>query len=150
VTESFAAAKDRKVVSRATAESLGAVSHMMIDKARRRVVAIVIHEKRQRYIVDWKNVTGFGSDAVIIKSEDSLREPANDQEQAAVDGKLELIGKRTLSESGTEQGSIVDVEFDPDTGKLDALLIAEDRLPATDLLGVGSYAAVLKQSRSEA
>jgi uncharacterized protein YrrD len=150
VTDSFREAHGRKVVSRATAEALGELSHMVVDSSRRHVSAVVVSKgKKHAFVVDWEHISGFGPDAVMVESEDTLRPPADEHEQKAVDGKLELVGKRVLSERGNEHGSITDVEFDPDSGDVDSVLIGEERIPATDLLGVGSYAAVLAGSHDD-
>ncbi len=150
MTDSFREALGRKVVSRATAEALGELRHMVVDTSRRHVVAIVLNKgKKHAFLVDWEHISGFGPDAVMVESEDTLRPPADDQEQAAADGKLELVGKRALSETGNEQGPIADVEFDPDSGSIGSVLVGEEQIPATDLLGVGSYAAVLAGSHDD-
>jgi uncharacterized protein YrrD len=152
VTDSFKDAHGRKVVSRTTAETLGELRHMVVDTSRRHVAAIVVNKgkgKRHAFLVDWEHVSGFGPDAVMVESEDTLRPPTDDQEQAAADGKLELVGKRALSEKGNEHGPIADVEFDPDSGNIGSVLVGEERIPATDLLGVGSYAAILAGARDD-
>jgi uncharacterized protein YrrD len=150
VTDSFKDAHGRKVVSRTTAETLGELRHMVVDTSRRHVAAIVVNKgKRHAFLVDWEHVSGFGPDAVMVESEDTLRPPTDDHEQAAADGKLELVGKRALSERGNEHGPIADVEFDPDSGNIGAVLVGEQRIPATDLLGVGSYAAIIAGSRDD-
>ena len=143
MTDSFRAAEGRKVVSRATAETVGVLRHLIIDAAGHQIVGLVVKEKRRSLLVDWEHVNGFGVDAVMVESEAVLRAPADDREHAAVKGTLDLVGKRALSEMGNERGSIVDVEFDPGSGVLGSVLIGDDRVPATVLLGVGSYAAVL-------
>jgi len=150
VTDSFREAHGRKVVSRATAEALGELSHMVVDSSRRHVSAVVVSKgKKHAFVVDWEHISGFGPDAVMVESEDTLRPPADDHEQETVDGKLELVGKRVLSERGNEHGSITDVEFDPDSGDIGSLLVGEERITPTDLLGVGSYAAVLAGSHDD-
>lgn len=150
MTDSFREAHGRKVVSRATAEALGELSHMVVDSSRRHVSAVVVSKgKKHAFVVDWEHISGFGPDAVMVESEDTLRPPADDHEQETVDGKLELVGKRVLSERGNEHGSITDVEFDPDSGDIGSLLVGEERIPPTDLLGVGSYAAVLAGSHDD-
>ena len=150
MTDSFREAHGRKVVSRATAEALGELSHMVVDSSRRHVYAVVVSKgKKHAFVVDWEHISGFGPDAVMVKSEDTLRPPADDHERETVDGKLELVGKRVLSERGNEHGSITDVEFDPDSGNIGSVLVGEERIPATDLLGIGSYAAVLAGSHDD-
>ena len=73
----------------------------------------------------------------------ALRPPADERERAAADGKLELVGKRALTERGNELGTVDDVTFDPRTGALETLQVGDREIPAGSLLGSGSYAAVL-------
>jgi sporulation protein YlmC with PRC-barrel domain len=83
----------------------------------------------------------------MVGDEADLRPPSDDREQAAAAGKLELVGKRALSERGNELGELDDVTFDAGTGFLEDLLIGARRVPASSLLGCGSYAAVLDESQ---
>ncbi len=143
MSESFRGCVGRKVVSRASAKELGAVSHLLVDAERRRVAAVIIGRGKKAQLVDWAGVSGFGPDAVMIGDEGSLRPPGDEREQAAADGALELIGKRALSERGNELGKVDDVAFDAGTGALQDLLIGDRRIPASALVGSGSYAAVV-------
>jgi len=83
----------------------------------------------------------------MVVDEGALRPPSDDRERAAAAGKLELVGKRALSERGNELGELDDVTFDADTGVLEDLLIGARRVRAGSLLGSGSYAAVLDESQ---
>jgi sporulation protein YlmC with PRC-barrel domain len=146
VSESFRGSSGRKVMSRASADELGSVGHLLVDAQQRRVAAVVIGSKKGQ-LVDWAQLSGFGPDAVMVVDEDALRPPADDRERAATEGSLDLVGKRALSERGNELGQIDDVTFDADTGALEDLLIGDRRVPAGSLLGSGSYAAVLDESQ---
>ncbi|MGD0811379.1 MAG: PRC-barrel domain-containing protein [Acidimicrobiales bacterium] len=146
MTESFKRSAGRKVLSRSSAKELGSVNHLLVDAQQRRVSAIVIGRGKKAQLVDWEQLSGFGPDAVMVVDEGALRAPADDREHAAAEGKLELVGKRALSEGGTELGKLDDVTFDTDTGALEDLLIGDRRVPAGALMGSGSYAAVLDDS----
>jgi len=147
VSESFRGSSGRKVMSRASANEVGSVGHLLVDAQQRRVAAIVIGHGRKAQLVDWAQLSGFGPDAIMVVDEAALRPPADDRERAAVEGSLELVGKRALSERGNELGQIDDVTFDAATGALEDLLIGDRRVPAGTLLGNGSYAAVLDESQ---
>jgi sporulation protein YlmC with PRC-barrel domain len=134
-------------MSRASANEVGSVGHLLVDAQQRRVAAVVIGNGKKAKLVDWAQVSGFGPDAIMVVDEDALRSPADDRERAATEGSLELVGKRALSERGNELGKIDDVTFDADTGMLEDLLIGDRRVPAGSLLGSGSYAAVLNESQ---
>jgi len=122
------------------------VSHLLVDARQRRIAAVVIGRGKKVQLVDWAQLSGFGPDAVMVVDEGALRPPADDRERAAAEGKLELVGKRALSERGSELGELDDVTFNADTGVLEELVIGDRSVPAGSLLGSGSYAAVLDQS----
>lgn len=145
MSESFKRSAGRKVLSRSSANEVGAVSHLLVDAQQRRIAAVVIGRGKKAQVVDWAQLSGFGPDAVMVVDEGALRPPADDRERAAVEGKLDLVGKRALSERGNELGELDDVTFDPDTGTLEELLIGDRRVQAGSLLGCGSYAVVLDQ-----
>jgi sporulation protein YlmC with PRC-barrel domain len=146
VSESLRGSTGRKVISRANATELGVVSHLLVDAQRRQIGAIVIGRGKKARLVDWGQLTGFGPDAVMVSDEGALRPPADEWERAAAEGRLELVGKRVLSERGNELGKLDDVTFDTDTGALHDLVIGDRLVPAGTLLGSGSYAAVLDDS----
>ena len=83
----------------------------------------------------------------MVIDEGALRQPSDDRERAAAEGKLELVGKRALSERGNELGKLDDVTFDAETGVLEDLVIGIRRVQARSLLGSGSYAVVLDESQ---
>ena len=147
MSESFRRSAGRKVLSRASAKELGAVSHLLVDAQQRQIAAVVIGRGKKAQLVEWEHLSGFGPDAVMVVDEGALRPPADDRERAAAAGRLELVGKRALSERGNELGRLDDVTFDADTGALEDLLIGDRRVPAGSLLGSGSYAAVLDESQ---
>ena len=147
MSESFRGSVGRKVVSRSSAKELGSVSHLLVDARQRRIAAVVIGRGKKAQLVDWTQLSGFGPDAVMVVDEGALRPPSDDRERAAAEGKLELVGKRALSERGNELGKLDDVTFDADTGVLEDLLIGARRVHAGSLLGSGSYAAVLEESQ---
>jgi sporulation protein YlmC with PRC-barrel domain len=148
VSDRFAAASGRKVVSRASAEELGKLSHLVVDVERRQVTSLVVGKGRKALLVDWEHVGGFGPDAVMVSDESALYEPRDDHEQAAADGKLELVGKRALSDMGSDLGEVSDVVFDPATGALETVVLADREEPAAALLGAGSFAVIIRAPAS--
>jgi uncharacterized protein YrrD len=149
VSESFQNSAGRKVVSRASAKELGSVSHLLVNARQRRVAAVIIGRGKKAQLVDWAQLTGFGPDAVMVTDESALRSPSDDRERMAAAGKLELLGKRALSEQGNELGELADVTFDADTGVLEDLLIGSRRVPARSVLGSGTYAVVVDESQED-
>ena len=88
MSDRFAAASGRKVVSRKSAEGLGTLAHIVVDVKRRQVASLVVGKGRKALLVDWEQVSGFGPDAVMVVDESALHPPRDDRENAAADGKL--------------------------------------------------------------
>lgn len=143
MSDSFRAATGRKVVSRASAQDVGTLGHFLVDATERRIAAVVVGRGKKAQLVDWEHVSGFGADAVMVSDEGALRSPSDDRERAGADGKLDLVGKRVLTDRGNELGTLDDVTFDPETGVLQTLRIGGREMPAPSLLGGGSYAVVV-------
>jgi sporulation protein YlmC with PRC-barrel domain len=144
MSDRFAAAAGRKVVSRATAEELGKLAHLVVDVKGPRVASLVVGKGRKALLVDWKQVSGFGPDAVLIADESALHPPRDDRERAAADGTFELLGKRALSDMGTDLGTVSDIVFDPATGVVETLVLGDREQPAASLRGAGSFAAIVR------
>ena len=150
MSDSFRRAAGRKLVSRSSAGEVGAVTHFLVDAANRRIAAIVVGGGKKARLVDWADVTGFGPDAVMVSDEAVLRPPLDERERAAADGKLEMVGKRALTERGNELGTVDDVTFDPGSGAVEALQLRHREVPTGSLLGSGPYAVVLDASQEPA
>jgi uncharacterized protein YrrD len=144
MSERFAAASGRPVISRTTAEELGKLAHIVIDVKRRQVASLVMGKGRKALLIAWEQVSGFGPDAVMVADESALQEPRDDREQAAANGKLELLGKLALSDAGNNLGTVTDVVFDPDTGAIESILVDGREEPAASLLGAGSFAVIVR------
>jgi sporulation protein YlmC with PRC-barrel domain len=145
MSETFRSALGRKVVSRASAEALGTVSHFVVGDDHKRVAAIVLGKGRRARIIDWGQLSGFGPDAVMVIDDGALRPPVDDHDRAASRGQSDLLGKRALSELGDELGHVDDVVFDPVSGELVLLVIGEQEHPVSSLFSNGPYAAVISQ-----
>ena len=145
MSERFAAASGRKIVSRTSAEELGNLAHIVVDVKRRQVASLVVGKGRKALLIDWEQVSGFGPDAVMVADESALHPPRDDREHAAASGKLELVGKRALSDMGNDLGTVTDVVFDPVTGALENLVLGDRETPAASLLGVGSFAVIVRE-----
>jgi uncharacterized protein YrrD len=149
VSDRFTAVRGRKVISRASAEELGSVSRLVLDSAHRRIGLVVVGKRRNTRLVSWEDLSGFGADAVMVGQDEALREPRDDHEQAAAKGDLELVGKLAISDLGNDLGKIEDVVFDPDSGLLESLIVGEGEQLSGPVLGVGSYAVVVRADDTE-
>jgi len=137
-----------KLVSRASAEVLGQVGHLVVAVDGPRVAAVTVGTGKKATLVEWSRLSGFGADAVMVGDDEAVRPPTNDQEQRAADGKLEVLGRRALTDAGHLLGVVDDVTFDPLTGVLIEIVVGEQRVPASAFRGAGSYAVVLAADRT--
>ncbi len=150
MSERFAAAAGRKVVSRASAEALGELAHIVVDVKSRAIGSLVVGKGRKAVVVAWAQVSGFGPDAVLVADETALQAPCDDRERDATSGKLDLVGKRALSDMGNDLGTVTDVLFDPETGAIESIIVGDRDEPAASLLGAGSYAVILREPAAPA
>ncbi len=138
----FTDAKGRKVVSTSSAETVGKLDEFVVDPRRRVVVAVELKKTDSGDTLMWSDIVGFGADAITVTGADTIRDQT--PEVAALAGKdHRVLGKRILSAAGDELGKIDDVEFDPDTGGLQALLTGDLQIEGDRLIGIGSYAVVV-------
>lgn len=137
--------RKRDVVSTADAETVGRVADVVVDPDPARIVALRLDKVAgdARY-VSWQDLQAFGQDVVTIPSHDVLRQPENDRERK-VGKDFAVLGKRVLTDAGRELGTVSDVEFDPETGRVTALLTDREQIDGARLRGIGTYAVVVRR-----
>lgn len=136
----------RQVVDTTTAETVGQVDTLVLDPVERRVRAVVVRGADPG-LLDVEEVAAFGKDAVTVEGREALRRPRDERDEGAADGELDPLGKQVLTEDGDLLGVVADVEFDAETGAVDSIVMADDRLAAGRLLGVGPFAVVVRARR---
>jgi uncharacterized protein YrrD len=140
----FSQARKRAVVNTATATRVARVDGFVVLPAPARVALLRLGKvSGHGTLLAWEDVQGFGPDAVTVATDAVIRPPRDHLEQRAEDNDLEIIGKRLLSEQGTELGTVTDVDFDPETGAVTSLITKTDTVAGQRLIGLGGYAAVV-------
>jgi|BarGraNGADG00212_1021973.scaffolds.fasta_scaffold102430_1 sporulation protein YlmC with PRC-barrel domain len=138
----FSEASGRTVVSTSTAETVGQVAEFVIDPQSHSIVALTLKKTPKGDTVLWGAISAFGADAVTVPGAEVLLD-AN-KAVVALSGKDQrLVGKRVLNTAGEDLGAVTDVEFDPATGVLTALTLASGAIGGDQLVGIGSYAAIV-------
>lgn len=143
---SLADAMGRDVMSRATAEKLGALSGAVLDVPSRQIVSWQIGTGRRALVAEHAAVRGIGDAAVVIDQQSSARAAASPAEVATVKGNRPLLTARVLTDAGEEIGPVEDVEFDPASGAVLSVTVPGGRIPADRLRGLGGYALVVATS----
>jgi uncharacterized protein YrrD len=147
MTLRFTQAQHTPVYSKSSADQVGRVTRYVIDTAVRRIAAVhVAGRRRKALLVDWANVVGFGPDAVVIEDSSHLHPPRGDLEERVAAGRLDLRGRRVLTDAGFDIGALVDVEFDEATGTIERLETARSRVRGAGLLTIGPYAVIVSQA----
>lgn len=136
----------RTIINTSTAESAGKVEGFVVDPAAHKIVAIMSGDG----VIDWSDTGGIGPDAVTSAGEVGAREPSTDLEKRVADGAGDPLGKPVLTEYGFGLGSVTDVDFDPETGAVNRLILADDDLKGSRLLGIGSYAVMVSSDTTAA
>ncbi|SDM94358.1 PRC-barrel domain containing protein [Streptomyces wuyuanensis] len=134
----FTQAKGRNVIALTTAESLATVTGIAIAPAPARIAAVRVKTRGPGTQVTWNDVHSFGPDAVTVRTPDTIQ---GDQDTTApTDKHHDPIGKRLLTETGQNLGSLDDIDFDETTGHIKRLIMAGQDIPGERLLGAGTYA----------
>lgn len=136
----FSQAHGLPVISAADAASLGTVEDLTIDAHTTSVACLRLSAASgPDGGVSWDAVEAVGPNAVIVRSR-----PAAEAEPANVPVHHEAVGSRVLTEHGAEHGTVKDIAFDPRSGRILTLYTALGEIPGERLMGLGSYALVVR------
>ncbi|MEU4656889.1 PRC-barrel domain-containing protein [Streptomyces sp. NPDC023723] len=124
------------VVTLADAAELGTVTSLAVDAAAGTVTHLRVRGRRRRQetVLPWAALHAVGPDAVLVRSADPAGPvPPHDP-----------VDSRVLTDAGDEAGTVRDLVFDPDTGRVLRVVTAYGDIPADRLLGLGDYALVVR------
>jgi sporulation protein YlmC with PRC-barrel domain len=132
------------VMDTSTATKIGKVQAPIVDPVLQRVVGFRVKKsKGNGDVVLWAALAGLGPDALTVDSSDRLAVPPKDLKERST-SKLDLLGRRVLTEYGHELGKVRDVEFDPADGRVTSLMLKDAFVDGERLLGIGSFAVVVR------
>ncbi len=138
----FSEATGRKIVSTATAETVGKIAGFVVDPATGTVLAVRVKKATSGDTLLWIDITAFGADAVTVAAAERIT--AADAAVAALSGKNhQIVGKRVLTSAGDELGTVSDVTFDGASGAVTRLQLDHGEVAGVRLHGVGSYAVIV-------
>jgi len=144
-------ADGRPVLSRASAETVGELRHVVVDVGAHRITALHVSGRRRKAeLVAWTDIVGFGPDGIVVTGEDALRAPADDHEKAVVGGDLDLDGRLVIGDDGNAVGALTDVVFDEATGEITAIVCGEDEIAGGLLRAAGPYCVVVRAATEPA
>lgn len=131
----------RPVVSAADASHIGTVAGLVVAPEEALITAVRLDGvKGGGDVIAWADVHAVGPDAVVVGAASAARFASTDSSESQ-----DLLGKRLLTELGDAAGTLADVAFDPESGLIHTLHTSRgDRVPGLHLLGIGSYAVVIR------
>ncbi|MET0919958.1 MAG: PRC-barrel domain-containing protein [Acidimicrobiia bacterium] len=145
---SLSALIGQDVIARDTATRLGTADGVVVDAETRRIVAVQLGTKKSSRFVSWEQIRGIGTDAVIIESADAPHDADGPLEARAAGGHASMLGKLVLDDDGDALGTVDDVAFNESTGTVDGVRVADRDLDGDRLLGIGSYAVVVRSDHT--
>jgi uncharacterized protein YrrD len=147
MSELLSTSHGRKVLSREDAEKVGEVKSVLFDHRLQRIESLhVSGGRRKALLAAWDDVVGFGPDAVVVTSEEQLRE-AQDDESDAVRRKAGPVGALVVDDLGDRQGVIVDIRFDPESCAVEAILGDGEEWQPSEVCALGSFGLVVRHRR---
>ncbi|MEV0253794.1 PRC-barrel domain-containing protein [Streptomyces sp. NPDC050732] len=132
----------RPVVSAADATHIGTVAGLVVSPPEEALITAIRLNgvKGGADVVAWADVHAVGPDAVVVGAASAARFASTDSPESQ-----DLLGKRLLTELGDAVGTLTDVTFDPESGRVHTLHTSRGhRVPGSHLLGIGSYAVVIR------
>lgn len=131
------------VVDLSSATTVTHLADVAIDATTQRVLGFTVHKAVDGHDwLAWDRAHAVGADAATVSDTSAFT--------TVPEGALLLkgsgaLGRRVLSAEGVELGTLADVDVDPETGAVLTLILADGAtVAAEDLLGVGSYATVIR------
>lgn len=139
----FSEAHGHKVVSTASAETVGRIDSFVVDAPARQVLGLALKKaKGAGDTLPWASIAAFGTDAVTVADDAAVVSPEGRLKDLQ-DKRFSVEGKRVLTQAGVELGVVKDVDFDPTDGTVRALLTDREEVAGSRLVDVGSYAVIV-------
>ncbi|MGQ0845361.1 MAG: PRC-barrel domain-containing protein [Sporichthyaceae bacterium] len=139
----FGQAGKHDVVDVSEAATVARVEALVVDTGPARVVALRLGKAGDADVVAWSDLKAFGPDAVTVPSANVLRTASGDERLLCHEDR-DLLGKRALTQTGNSLGTVLEVEFDPDTGEVTTVRTDAGELAGERLTGLGTYAAIFR------
>jgi sporulation protein YlmC with PRC-barrel domain len=139
----------REVVDLETASVLGQIDDAIIDSTTKSIMGFKVRKTAgPNDWLDWGSISAIGADAVTVQSALLFAEQPVDKGRLLLGD--DVIGGRVLSDLGVSMSAVSNVEFDAVSGRLTSLTLREGpSIAASDLVGAGTYAIVLKHQKTE-
>ena len=112
-----------QVISQQSAKALGKVLDLVFDHDADECVALVLKERGflglgSAQVVPWNEIVSIGKDAVMVKDDESVVNPADHGRlQDVMEREAHLSGTRIVTDDGRDVGTFAEIYVDETTGK---------------------------------
>ncbi len=140
----FSEASGHKIVSTSTAATVGKIDEFVIDPSGPSVVAFGVKKTESGDTLRWSDMTAFGADAVTVDDPAKITDGGGDDLAPLLGKSNHVLKKLVLTTAGDELGKVKDVDFDPSSGSVTALILDSGEVSGKRVVGIGSYAVVVE------
>ena len=140
--------KGQRVMTVAGAEQVGSVRRLVIDPDSARVMALQLDRAAEgRSLLPLDQVKSIGPDALMIDQPDALVEPRAEDVERIDAGTYDMEGKTVYDERGDAIGTLEDVEFDAESGRVTRLHVDGHMVTVDRLVAIGPDAVIVPAPR---
>jgi len=128
------------------ANDIGLVKHFAVSPSGDRIERVHVDGRGKHAVfVDWDDLESFGGDRVMVTQSSAIAESDNQRDGDIARGSIDILGSRVLDTAGFEHGTVADVDFDGDSGKIESVRTSGgDSIDASKIRSLGSYALVVE------
>jgi uncharacterized protein YrrD len=139
-----------RIVSKASAETLGSADGVVVDPGSRRIVAVRTGKGRKARVIPWETLSGVGDAAVVVEHDDAVRSPDEGREHDQATDAVKVLGGLVLSDRGNEHGTITDLVFDPASGAVEEIRTSRSTtITGERIRSIGRYAWIVAAADDE-
>lgn len=113
------------VISLEEGQQIGVVKELVVDPAGKRVAALIIDQKgwfREQRFIPYHKINSVGNDAITIEMTSGVERTASFPEIISLlKDRVEVVGARIVSESGSVMGFVDEYYVDTETGTIAGL-----------------------------
>lgn len=139
--------RGQRVLTVDDAQQIGGVRRLIVDTESGAVVAAHVEGTvGATTLLPWERVKSIGPDALMVESVRELEEPDRGLRDRIDAGFYDLEGKTVYTDQGDSLGSLEDIEFDEQSGRVLRLHVPGHALPLRRFVAVGPDAVIVPGS----
>lgn len=148
-----------KVITLDSGQEIGSVKDLIYDPQQNQLLGLLINEGgwlSDARVILFEDIKNIGSNAVVVQSKDVFKNASEVSQRVSqiANDSTYLTNTKVITEYGRGIGDIIDVLFDPNTGKVSTLEVSKGgindlrfgriHIPTGDVLTIGDDATIVK------